>query len=152
MALLKELFKTLLEILGWHEVWDAYDWIRQSRWGKQVLTAIGALLVGAVGYASKHPALIWVAVGMLIGWLATRVVSCMLLRHRGDSIDDWYAFSFLLPTEATGLWLVGLTRDEPFLAFHFIIRNASNYPVEITSIEGTISAIDGPCNVPPWHQ
>jgi hypothetical protein len=104
MALLKELFKTLLEILGWHEVWDAYDWIRQSRWGKQVLTAIGALLVGAVGYASKHPALI--------------------------------AFSFLLPTEATGLWLVGLTRDEPYLAFHFIIRNASNYPVEITGIKG----------------
>jgi hypothetical protein len=98
-----------------------------------------ALLVGAVGYASKHPALIWVAVGMLIGWLATRVVSWMLLRHRGDSIDDWYAFSFLLPTEATGLWLVGLTRDEPYLAFHFIIRTASNYPVEITSIKGTIS-------------
>ena|SRR5713226_794342 len=104
---------------------------------------------GAVRYATKHPALICVAVGMLIGWLATRVVSWMLLRHRGDSIDDWYAFSFLLPTEATGLWLVGLTRDEPYLAFHFIIRNASNYPVEITSIKGTISAIDGPCNVPP---
>jgi hypothetical protein len=51
---------------------------------------------GAVGYATTHPALIWVAVGMLIGWLATRVVSWMLLRHRGDSIDDWYAFSFLL--------------------------------------------------------
>ena len=75
---------------------------------------------------------------MLIGWLATRVVSWMLLRHRGDSIDDWYAFSFLFPTEATGLWLVGLTRDEPYLAFHFIIRNASNYPVEITGIKGTI--------------
>jgi hypothetical protein len=143
---LKDLGKALLEILGWHEVWDAYDWIKQSRWGQRMIAVVGAMVVGVFVYATQHPPLIYVAVGMFIGSLATRIVSWLLLRRRGASID-WYAFSFQLPTQNSGLWLTGLTRPEPFVAFKFMVTNATKKPVEITGINGIIN-INGPCNAP----
>ena len=139
--------KWLLDILGWDEVWENGDSLRDSRWGTAVKTSIYGAIVAVATYVAKHPIFIYAVAALVLGWILARLVSWLAARRRSTHID-WYAFSFQIPIENSGLWLTGLTYSEPFLAFKFWVTNATKRPVEITGVKGTIN-INGPCNAPP---
>jgi hypothetical protein len=59
--------KELPEILRWLFTWDAVEWagdkIRNTRWGKAVITALISAVVWLIGWISNHPHVVAGAIG-----------------------------------------------------------------------------------------
>jgi hypothetical protein len=141
------------EFNRWYVKWTALDFVRAAVFLLAVwlyqhfVPSVGNLLSGIPGF--------------VLGCLLVLVIATILAvkpkptvpTETGPTITttaatiDWFAFSFQISTEISGLWLTGLTYPEPFVAFTFMVTNATKKPVEITGVRG-ILRINGPCNLP----
>jgi hypothetical protein len=137
------------EFNRWYVKWEIADYIRSAiLWlamnlAGHLLTYFGILHAdwNMFFWGGTVACVLVLATGTVIAKINTKK---RLAEARRRSQIDWNAFSFLLPTEATGLWLIGLTRDEPTVAFKFRITNASDRFIEITGIRGLIQGFNSP--------
>src|SRR5438445_1859058 len=96
IALLKEIGA----IIGWAEVWDYWEWFKQSRWGKRVSAIIGGLLLSTCGWATGHSALMYFALGMVVGGILTRLTMGFIERPRALQVD-WPMLSLQIPASVS---------------------------------------------------
>lgn len=153
MATLSEWLFGEPEFNRWFIKWEIGDYIKAAI-GWLVMSLVGHLLTYFGILHANWGAFLWGATTACVLILVTGTVFAkvktskrMAEIHRQTQID-WYALSFQLPIEISGLWLKGLTFPDPFVAFKFMLTNATKKRIEITGLKGTIN-INGPCSLKP---